>query len=133
MSGRTVGEPRVRAGATRGRAVVGAKATGGQVMLTMADVDGGNGEENFDPKFLGEAREVCEQRVGDGELTYIKGCKTTAACTILLRGANSFMLDEMDRSLHDSLMVVKRILESNTLCVGGGCVGAGRLVPFSWG
>jgi T-complex protein 1 subunit alpha len=39
-----------------------------------------------------------------------------------LRGANEFMLDEMDRSLHDSLMVVKRMLESNTLTVGGGAV-----------
>ena len=32
------------------------------------------------------------------------------------------MLDEMDRALHDSLCVVKRMLESNTLVPGGGCV-----------
>lgn len=95
-------------------------------MLTLADHidDEAKGEEVFDPSFLGDAREVCEERVGDGELLYIKGCKTTAACTILLRGANTFMLDEMDRSLHDSLMVIKRILESNQLCVGGGTVEA---------
>ena len=34
------------------------------------------------------------------------------------------MLDEMDRSLHDALMIVKRMLESNTLTVGGGAVEA---------
>jgi T-complex protein 1 subunit alpha len=32
------------------------------------------------------------------------------------------MLDEMDRALHDSLCVIKRIIESNTLVAGGGAV-----------
>lgn len=40
---------------------------------------------------------VSEQRVGDGELMFFKGTKTHASCTIVLRGANDFMLDEMDR------------------------------------
>lgn len=96
-----------------------AKATGGQVVLTLADMEG---EETFDPATLGEASEVSEERVGDGELIYIKGCKTRQSTTIVLRGANENMLDEMDRSLHDSLMVVKRMLESNQLVAGGGAV-----------
>lgn len=41
--------------------------------------------------------QVAEQRVGDGELIFFKGTKTHASCTIVLRGANDFMLDEMDR------------------------------------
>ena len=82
------------------------------------------GEETIDPACLGTAREVVEEKVGDGELTYIKGCISKAATTIVLRGANEFMLDEMDRSLHDALMIVKRMLESNTLTVGGGAVEA---------
>jgi T-complex protein 1 subunit alpha len=98
-----------------------AKATGGQVVLTLADMDG---EESFDASSLGEAAEVSEERVGDGELIYIKGCKTRQATTIVLRGANENMLDEMDRSLHESLMVVKRMLESNQLVAGGGAVEA---------
>ena len=32
------------------------------------------------------------------------------------------MLDEIDRSLHDSLCVVKRVLESKTVVAGGGAV-----------
>jgi T-complex protein 1 subunit alpha len=32
------------------------------------------------------------------------------------------MLDEMDRSLHDALCVIKRMCESNTLVPGGGAV-----------
>lgn len=34
------------------------------------------------------------------------------------RGANDYMLDEMDRSLHDSLCVVKRVLESGNVVPG---------------
>jgi chaperonin GroEL (HSP60 family) len=33
--------------------------------------------------------------------------------SIILRGANDFMLDEVERSLHDALCIVKRTLESN--------------------
>jgi len=32
------------------------------------------------------------------------------------------MLNEIERSIHDALCAVKRVLESNTLVVGGGCV-----------
>ena len=42
----------------------------------------------------------------------------------MLRGANEYMLEEMDRSLHDSLCVIKRIIESNSLVAGGGAVEA---------
>ncbi len=96
-----------------------AKATGAEVVVTMADMDG---NEVFESKWLGEAETVSEERVGDGELIYFRGCKTASACTIVLRGANEFMLDEMDRALHDSLCVVKRMLESNSLVAGGGAV-----------
>jgi hypothetical protein len=34
---------------------------------------------------------------------------------LILRGANDYMLDEMDRALHDALSIVKRTLESNTV------------------
>ena len=95
-----------------------AKATGGKVVVTMADMEG---NETFDPACLGIAETVKEERVGDGELLYVCGCKGGAS-TIVLRGANEYMLDEMDRALHDSLCVVKRMLESNTLVAGGGAV-----------
>lgn len=45
-----------------------------------------------------------------------------SAASIILRGANDFMVDEMERSLHDSLSVVKRVLESNLVVPGGGAV-----------
>lgn len=94
-----------------------ATACGGSLLTTLGD-----DEENLDPSDLGQADLVEESRVGDGELIYIKGCKSTKAQTIVLRGANDYMLDEIERSLHDSMCVVKRVLESNTVVPGGGCV-----------
>lgn len=96
-----------------------ARATGGQVVTTLADMEG---NETFDPECLGSAETVAEERVGDGELIYLRGCQTQRATTIVLRGANDFMLDEMDRALHDSLCVIKRVLESNSVVAGGGSV-----------
>jgi chaperonin GroEL (HSP60 family) len=49
----------------------------------------------------------------------ISGTKTSQAATLLLRGANDMHLDEMDRSLHDALCVVKRVLESGAVVPGG--------------
>ncbi|EWM21767.1 t-complex protein 1 subunit alpha [Nannochloropsis gaditana] len=98
-----------------------ARATGGQVIGTLADMEG---NEAFDPSMLGLAERVEERRVGDGEMLYILGAKEGKAATVVLRGANDYMLDEMDRALHDALMVIKRMLESNSLVAGGGAVEA---------
>ncbi len=96
-----------------------AKATGGELVLTLADADG---SETFEPEWLGSAESVSEDRVGDGELIYVKGCAKTAAQTIVLRGANEYFLDEVERSLVDVLSIIKRALETKTLVAGGGAV-----------
>jgi len=96
-----------------------AKATGGELVLTMADEEGA---EEFDPTWLGHAKEVSEERLGDGEIIYVKGCVKTAAQTIVLRGANEYFVDEVERSLVDVLSTIKRTLETNTLVAGGGAV-----------
>lgn len=99
-----------------------AKACGGSLVSSLGDAV--SGEEVVDPRDFGEADTVEETRVGDGELIYVKGCKSTRAQTIVLRGANDYMLDEIERSLHDAMCVVKRVLESNSVVPGGGCVEA---------
>merc|ERR1740138_930930 len=80
------------------------------------------GDEAFEKTFLGQAEEVQEQRVGDNDFIFIKGCSATKAATILLRGANEFMLEEAERSVHDALCAVSRTLESNSVVPGGGAV-----------
>ncbi|GAU18758.1 hypothetical protein TSUD_80470, partial [Trifolium subterraneum] len=96
-----------------------AKATGATLVSTFADMEG---EETFEPSFLGVADEVVEERIADDAVVMIKGTKTSGAVTLILRGANDYMLDEMDRALHDALSIVKRTLESNTVVAGGGAV-----------
>lgn len=54
---------------------------------------------------FGHADSVSEEALGDGQLIYIKGCKTTSAQTIVIRGANDFMIDEIDRYDLENLSV----------------------------
>ncbi|KAG0276561.1 T-complex protein 1 subunit alpha [Linnemannia exigua] len=80
------------------------------------------GEETYDASYLGYAEEVVQERISDDECILVKGTKAQSSASIILRGANDFMLDEMERSLHDSLCVVKRTLESGSVVPGGGAV-----------
>lgn len=96
-----------------------ANCTGGKIVVSLADFEG---EERFEPSFLGDCGKVYEKRVGDWDYTFFEGMKATKAQTVLLRGANDFFLDEVERSMHDSLCVIKRVLESNKVVPGGGAV-----------
>ncbi|KAK5165230.1 chaperonin-containing T-complex alpha subunit Cct1 [Saxophila tyrrhenica] len=96
-----------------------AKATGATMVSTLADL---NGDETFDPKNLGQAEEVVQERISDDECILVKGPKVHTAASIILRGPNEYSLDEMERSVHDSLSAVKRTLESGRIVPGGGAV-----------
>lgn len=50
--------------------------------------------------------------------------KARTAASIVLRGPNDFYVDEMERSIHDSLCVIKRVCESKKVVPGGGAVEA---------
>eukprot|EP01055_Gregarina_sp_Pseudo9_P005642 Gregarina_sp_Pseudo_9__5641@NODE_788_length_2219_cov_15_911927_g742_i0_p1_GENE_NODE_788_length_2219_cov_15_911927_g742_i0NODE_788_length_2219_cov_15_911927_g742_i0_p1_ORF_typecomplete_len550_score182_70Cpn60_TCP1/PF00118_24/1_2e162DUF531/PF04407_12/0_43DUF531/PF04407_12/6_1e03_NODE_788_length_2219_cov_15_911927_g742_i05332182 len=96
------------------------RATGGKPVLTMARPD--SDEEKFDPSWLGSAAEVCEDRVGDWDYIFVKGCAGGQAASIILRGANDYLVDEVERCVHDAICTVSRTLESQTVCAGGGAV-----------
>ncbi|PAV76645.1 hypothetical protein WR25_25074 [Diploscapter pachys] len=98
-----------------------AKATGATLTSSLANLEG---EETFDASLLGQADEVAQERISDDELIFIRGPKARTASSIILRGANDTMLDEMERSMHDALCVVRRVLESKKLVAGGGAVEA---------
>jgi T-complex protein 1 subunit alpha len=53
---------------------------------------------------------------------FFEGMSKTNAQTIIIRGANDYFLEEIERSLHDSMCVIKRVLESNSIVAGGGSV-----------
>jgi T-complex protein 1 subunit alpha len=98
-----------------------AKATGGSILSSLANLEG---EESFEASSLGEAAEVVQERVCDDELVLVRGPKARSAASIILRGPNDFYCDEMERSMHDALCVVRRVLESKSVVAGGGTVEA---------
>ncbi|ABN64667.2 chaperonin TCP-1 [Scheffersomyces stipitis CBS 6054] len=96
-----------------------ARATGATLVSSLSNLEG---EETFDASSLGSAEEVVQTRISDDECILVKGTKQHSSSSIILRGPNDYSLDEMERSLHDSLSVVKRTLESGNIVPGGGAV-----------
>jgi T-complex protein 1 subunit alpha len=96
-----------------------AKATGAKVLSTLSDL---NGDEKFEKESLGFAEEVVQERISDDECILVKGTKKFSSASMVLRGSNDYQLDEMERSVHDSLSAVKRTLESGSVVPGGAAV-----------
>ncbi|PIO13676.1 hypothetical protein AB205_0159140, partial [Aquarana catesbeiana] len=79
-------------------------------------------------ELLKNADELVKQKIHPTSIIggYRLACNTKArtCASLILRGANDFMCDEMERSVHDALCVVKRVLESKSVVPGGGAVEA---------
>ena len=88
-----------------------AKATGGRISSNIDDMI---------PKDLGAAELVEQRKVETDKWVFIEGCKNPKAITLLLRGGSQRVVDEVDRSMHDSLMVVKDVIEKPAVVAGGG-------------
>ncbi len=71
--------------------------TGGKIVLSLATIEG---DEAFDASNLGEADEVSEVRVADDEMIVIRGGKEHRCQSILLRGPNEHVLEEVERFDH---------------------------------
>lgn len=96
-----------------------AKASGATLISTLSDL---NGDEKFEASSLGHADEVVQERISDDECILIRGTRAFSSASNVLRGSNDYQLDEMERSIHDSLSAVKRTLESGSIVPGGGAV-----------
>lgn len=96
-----------------------ARATGAQLISTMSNM---NGDEVFESGWLGQAEKVEQVSIGDNECIIVGGTKVHTSSSVILRGGNEFLLDEMERSLYDALSVVKRTLETGSVVPGGGSV-----------
>jgi T-complex protein 1 subunit beta len=90
----------------------------------LAAVTGGEVTSTFDhPELvtLGECDVVEEIMIGEDKVIRLGGCKAGEACTIVLRGASSHVLDEAERSLHDALCVLQATVKEPRVIYGGGC------------
>jgi thermosome len=88
-----------------------AKATGGKIVANLDDLNSND---------LGYALNVEERKYGNNKLTFITDCENPKAVSILLRGGTEHVVDELERSLYDSLSVVKVALKDKKITVGGG-------------
>lgn len=96
-----------------------ARATGATIVSNFTDTENEEGKESFESSNLGSAQLVEQKRIADDELIFISGCSTSKTASIVFRGPNSLMLDEMERSMHDAICIVKRTLESKLVVPGG--------------
>lgn len=90
----------------------------------LATVTGGELVSTFDhPELvtLGHADVVEEVLIGENRLLRFGGVKRGAACSIVLRGASTHVLDEAERSLHDALAVLSQTVGDSRISLGGGC------------
>jgi len=90
----------------------------------LAAVLGGDIVSTFDhPELviLGECDVVEEVLIGEDSVIRLGGCKSGKACTIVLRGASSRVLDEAERSLHDALCILTNTVKHPKTIYGGGC------------
>ena len=88
-----------------------AKATGARITSNIEDIS---------EKDLGAANLVQQKKVESDKWIFIEGCKNPQSVTLLIRGGSQRVVDEVDRSIHDALMVVKDVIEKPEIVAGGG-------------
>jgi len=86
-------------------------ATGGRISTNLDDISADD---------LGSAEIVQQKKVESDKWVFIEGCKNPRSVTVLIRGGSQRVVDEVDRSLHDALMVVKDVVEKPSIVAGGG-------------
>lgn len=86
-------------------------AVGGSIQSTTTDIR---------PKYLGTCEKFEEIQIGSERYNLFQGCSKAKTCTLLLRGGAEQVIAEVERSLHDAIMIVKRAIENKLIVAGGG-------------
>ena len=87
------------------------KATGGRISSNIDDIS---------EKDLGAADLVQQKKVETDKWVFVEGCRNPQSVTMLIRGGSQRVVDDDDRSIHDSLMVVNDVIETPEIVAGGG-------------
>ena len=86
-------------------------AVGGIIHSTCSDIK---------PENLGTCDDFQEKQIGGERYNIFTGCPLTKTCTLVLRGGSEQFIAEVERSLHDAIMIVKRAVKNNLVVAGGG-------------
>ncbi|MCW7074998.1 MAG: thermosome subunit beta [Candidatus Methanospirare jalkutatii] len=102
-----------------------ARATGGKIV---------NNIEELSEAELGHAGLVRERKIAGDRMVFVEECENPRSISIVVRGGEEHVVDEIERSLNDALKVASSILEDGKAVAGGGAVEtelALRLKEFS--
>mmetsp|Transcript_13561 Transcript_13561/g.37526 ORF Transcript_13561/g.37526 Transcript_13561/m.37526 type:complete len:485 (+) Transcript_13561:105-1559(+) len=74
------------------------------------------------PEKLGTAGRVREVSFGTSKdrMIFIEDCANSKAVTILVRGGNKMIIEEIKRSMHDALCIVRNLVRDPRVVYGGG-------------
>ena len=87
------------------------KATGASTQSTCSDIK---------ERHLGSCEKFEERQIGGERFNFFEGCPQAKTCTLVLRGGAEQFIAEVERSLHDAIMIVKRAIKNNSIVAGGG-------------
>lgn len=87
------------------------KAVGGAVQTTVNDIKA---------EHLGSCESFEERQIGSERFNILKGCPQAKTCTLILRGGAEQFIAEVERSLHDAIMIVRRAIKNKSIVAGGG-------------
>lgn len=87
------------------------QATSGSISSTCSDIQS---------QHLGTCEKFEERQIGGERFNFFEGCPAARTCTLVLRGGAEQFIAEVERSLHDAMMIVKRAIRNNTIVAGGG-------------
>jgi T-complex protein 1 subunit beta len=76
--------------------------------------------DNPEETKLGFCQKIEEIMIGEDKVIKFSGCSQGEACSIVLRGASTHILDEAERSLHDALAVLYQTVQETRVVYGGG-------------
>ncbi|TIC20734.1 hypothetical protein E3Q13_00395 [Wallemia mellicola] len=90
------------------------QALGGAIQSTVTDID--------PSKHLGHCGKFEERQIGSERFNIFTECPASQTCTIILRGGAEQFIAEVERSLHDAIMIVRRTIKHSTIVGGGGAI-----------
>lgn len=86
-----------------------AAVLGADILSTFSESNFGEGKE---PR-LGHCDLIEEIMIGEDKVIKFSGTAAGEACSIVLRGSGSHILDEAERSLHDAICVLVSAVKSH--------------------
>ncbi|SPO04309.1 related to CCT7 - component of chaperonin-containing T-complex [Cephalotrichum gorgonifer] len=75
---------------------------------------------NILPEHLGTCGSFDERQIGGERFNFFEDCPEAKTCTLVLRGGAEQFIAEVERSLHDAIMIVKRAIKNKDIVAGGG-------------